>query len=257
MTRDRAERRYERLLALRGQPMPATVECGNKTYSRVQTYKHDFFAATGRYEAEDGSAVVLKIFRPYSYYGIPFGLLSRYQARHEEKVYKLLADTGHVPRWIGRHGKTGFLHEYVPGSDLTPGAKVTLASTSTGGPDPDHAPARHLLPRYQQDAQRTVGDDGRFYLIDFQITWVQPPFPLSILTWPLFYMFKKSDRYHLMKHQKRMFRKSIRRAVLDKHRPLHVKLHRFFADPIRRVRRAYLRRVESEVSSHPEGTERH
>jgi len=101
------------------------------------------------------------------------------------------------------------------------------------------------------------GDDGKAYLIDFQITWRQPLFPFSILTYPLFSIFKDSDLYHLMKHERKCFPERISREDFDRRRPWYIKIHRIFANPIRRKRRAYLRKVEGEAGHHPEGTYRH
>jgi len=259
MKTDRAQRRYERLLALRGKPMPETIEADGRSWHRQHVFKHDFFAATGLYRSGDGATqAVLKIYRPYSYYGLPMQLLSRFQARHEEKVYRLLEDTGSVPRWLGRYGKTGFLHEFVPGQDLTPEANVA----------PDFLDGLERLIRTMHDRGISyldtnkmhnviVGDDGKCYLIDFQITWIQPPFPFSLLTWPLFQIFKRSDLYHLLKQKQRLYPELIDyQTVLDA-RPWFIKLHRRIANPIRKRRRAYLRKVENAAAAHPDGAERH
>jgi hypothetical protein len=259
MTTDRAQRRYENLLALRGKPMPETVEAGGHTWHRQRVFKHDFFAATGLYASDDGSTrAVLKIFRPYAWYGLPLGLLSRFQARHEEKLYRLLEDTGSVPRWLGRYGDTGFLHEFIPGGHLTPEANVP----------PEFLDGLERLIRTMHERGVSyldtnkmhnviVGDDGKCYLIDFQITWVQPPFPLSLLTWPLFQVFKRSDFYHLLKQRQRLHPQLIDSQVVRDSRPWFIKLHRRIANPIRRWRRAYLRKVETGAAAHPDGAEFH
>jgi len=188
MTDDRERRRYQLLLALRGEEMPARVTTEGRAWTRRKTFKHDFFAATGLYaDGDNGDLAVLKIFRPHPYKGIPMGLLSRWEARHEERIYRLLQDTGRVPRWIGRVGATGIMHAYVPGNDLREGATVgkeffdevdALLRTM-------HARGIAYLDTNKPD-NILAGDDGHPYLIDFQITWLQPPFPLSLLTWPLF-----------------------------------------------------------------------
>jgi hypothetical protein len=114
-----AQTKYDRLLALHGKEIPGEFDAQGVKWRKVKAFKHDFFAATGLYESENGRKAVLKIFRPYSYLGIPYGLLSRWQAAHEENVYKRLQDTDCVPKWIGRYQKTGIIHEYVPGNDLS------------------------------------------------------------------------------------------------------------------------------------------
>lgn len=254
-----ARRRYHHLLALGGEPMSTTVAADGRTWTRRRTFKHDFFAATGLYEAEDnGDLAVLKIFRPGSYKGLPYGLLSRWEARHEERVYRALQDTGRVPRWIGRVGATGILHAYVPGRDLRDGAKVAAAFF-----DEVEALllAMHARGMAYVDTNKPdnilVGDDGHPYLVDFQITWIQPPAPLGLLTWPLFAILRDADLYHLMKHRRKFFPELVSKEDLIRRRPWYVRLHRLVANPVRRHRRRYLHTVETEAGCRPEGTDRH
>jgi serine/threonine protein kinase len=256
---DRAQKRYHNLLALRGEEMPASVDAGGRRWLRRKTFKHDFFAATGLYAAADnGDLSVLKIFRPYSYKGLPYGWLSRWEARHEETVYRILQDTGRVPKWIGRVGSTGIMHAYLPGNDLLYGVTVEEAFF-----DEVEALLRTMHTRgiayvdTNKPDNILAGDDGHPYLIDFQITWVQPWFPLSLLTWPLFAIFRDADLYHLMKHRRKFFPDKISKDDLERRRPWYVRLHRIFANPVRRHRRNYLRSVESAAENHPEGAARH
>ncbi|HBC85529.1 MAG TPA: hypothetical protein DCZ94_01105 [Lentisphaeria bacterium] len=253
-----SQKRYDRLLALLGREIPSEFEAEGRKWRKLKAFKHDFFAATGLYESEKCEKAVLKIFRPYSYYGIPYGLLSRWQAAHEEKIYKRLQDTGNVPKWIGRYGRTGIIHQYVPGTDLSYDAKLKddffeelekllkmmhgrgMAYLDTNKPD-------NIL----------IGEDGRPYLIDFQITWIQPFFPLNLLAWPLFSIFKNSDIYHLKKHYRKCFPGRISDEEFEKMRPWYIRLHRMIATPVRRRRRDYLRKVEKEAGHHPEGADKH
>ncbi len=253
-----AQGRYDRLLALGGREIPAEFEAGGVKWRKLKAFKHDFFAATGLYESTDGRKAVLKIFRPGSYYGIPYGLLSRWQAAHEEKIYLKLQDTGAVPRWIGRYGGTGIIHEFVPGTDLDRESKRAddfferledllrlmhsrgICYLDTNKPD-------NIL----------VSEDGRPYLIDFQITWLQPFFPLNILTYPLFCIFRNSDIYHLKKHIRKFCPGRISDEEFEGMRPWYIRLHRMVATPVRKRRREYLRKVEKEAGHHPEGADRH
>lgn len=255
---DAGQRRYERYLALGGGELPESVEVGGALWRKVKTFKHDFFAATGLYEDASGRQSVLKLYRPSSYMGLPYGLLSILEARHEEKVYLALQDTGHVPKWIGRYGRSGIMHEFVPGRHLNKGSKV----------DKEFFPKLERLFRLMHqrgmaylDTNKPdnilIGDDGHCYLIDFQISWVQPPFPLSLLTYPLFAIFKDSDLYHLAKHQRKIFPESMTEEEFDRARPWYIRIHRIFATPYRRMRRAYLRKIEEGAKDHPEGSAKH
>ncbi|MFA6290728.1 MAG: hypothetical protein WC637_03040 [Victivallales bacterium] len=253
-----AQEKYDNLLALRGKEIPDEFDTDGVRWRKLKAFKHDFFAATGLYESEKGRKAVLKIFRPYSYMGIPYALLSRWQAAHEEKVYKRLQDTDCVPKWIGRFQKTGIIHEYVPGNDLS--AKSSLREDFFGELEKllrlMHSRGISYLDTNKPD-NILVGDDGKPYLIDFQITWVQPPFPLNLLTYPLFYIFKNSDIYHMCKHMRKFSPGSISDGDFEKMRPWYIKLHRLIATPVRRRRRDYLRKVEKNAAHHPEGAERH
>lgn len=252
------QKKYDRLLALHGNEIPDEFDIVGVKWKKIKAFKHDFFAATGLYKSENGRMAVLKIFRPYSYMGIPYGLLSRWQAAHEEKVYKRLQDTDCVPRWIGRYQKTGIVHEYVPGNDLS--SKIPLRENFFQELDGllklMHVRGMSYLDTNKPD-NILVGNDGRPYLIDFQITWVQPPFPLNMLTYPLFSIFKNSDVYHLRKHMRKFSPGSISDEEFERMRPWYIKLHRMIATPIRRKRRKYLRKVEEDATHHPEGAERH
>ena len=254
----RKQRRYERYLALAGGELPESVDVGGTAWRKVKTFKHDFFAATGLYEDASGRQSVLKMYRPRSYMGLPYGLLSLWEARHEEKVYLALQDTGHVPKWIGRYGVTGIMHEFVPGKHLTKGSTV----------DGEFFPKLERLFRTMHqrgmaylDTNKPdnilIGDDGNCYLIDFQITWVQPPFPLSLFTYPVFALFKDSDLYHMTKHQRKIFPDSMTAEEFERRRPWYIRIHRIFANPYRRARRAYLRKIEEGASNRPEGSARH
>lgn len=253
-----AQKRYDRLLALGGNEIPEEMDAGGRKWRRLKAFKHDFFAATGLYQSSDGSKAVLKIFRPASYYGIPYGLLSRWQAAHEERIYKKLQDTAAVPRWIGRYGRTGIVHEFVPGQDLARDVKL-----------PDdfferleallrimHSRGMSYLDTNKPD-NILVGEDGNPYLIDFQITWLQPFFPLNLITYPLFCIFRNSDIYHLKKHIRKFSPGKINDEEFEKMRPWYIRLHRIIATPIRKKRRKYLRKVEEEAGHHPDGAERH
>jgi serine/threonine protein kinase len=249
---------YEHHLALGNKELPDTVIVSGKSWQKVKIFKHDFFAATGMYKNIDGEVSVLKIFRPRSFLLLPYWLLSILEARHEEKVYLKMQDTGHVPKWIGRFGRSGIMHEYVPGCHLTRGTKVkedffpeleALLKTM-------HSRGMAYLDTNKPD-NIIVGDDGKCYLIDFQITWVQPPFPLSLITYPVFAIFKDSDLYHIKKHWRKIYPGNISTEEFNKSRPLYIKIHRLFADPIRVIRRAYLRKIEEGAENKPDGSAKH
>ena len=239
--------------------MPERIEADGSAWTRAKVFKHDFFAATGLYKAEDGRTGVLKIFRPFPYLLIPVQWLSSLQARHEEKIYLALQDTGSVPKWFGRVGPTGILHEFVPGCHINQCEKLkgsffeelrALLKTM-------HSRGIAYADTNKPDNIIVAEPDGRPLLIDFQITWAQPPFPLCVLTLPIFQILKASDMYHAFKHEHKRHPERITREMVDSVRPWYLNLHRLFANPVREMRRDYLRKVETEAKARPEGSERH
>ncbi len=154
------------------------VSVGGRTYRHVRTVKHDFFAATGFYDAPDGERVVLKVGRVNGVLGLPGGCSGRWAAARETRFHATLADVPGVPAVLGRVGATGFVHAFVPGRPL-----------GERGPDGRPLPVPDaffddlaaLLAEVHRrrvayvDANKPqnilVGDDGRPHLIDFQISY--------------------------------------------------------------------------------------
>lgn len=249
---------YYHHLSLGRKDLPSEITLNCEKWQKIKTFKHDFFAATGLYENSSGEKIVLKIFRPRSFLGIPYQWLSLFEASHEEKAYRMLQDTGNVPEYYGRYGKTGIIHEYVPGKHLNRGTSVS----ENFFPDLEkfflkiHQKGMAYLDTNKPD-NIIVGDDGKPYLIDFQITWIQPRFPVNIITWPLFKIFKNSDLYHIRKHWRKIYPGKMTREELDAIRPWYIKIHRKIANPLRVLRRSYLRKIETWGSEKPEGSEKH
>jgi hypothetical protein len=89
-----------------------------------------------------------------------------------------------------------------------------------------------------------VGDDGKPYLIDFQISFALPSGWIG-RTWPLravFQILAESDVYHLRKHVlgPKWFTMTQAERVAAVERPWWIRLHRMVGVPFRRLRRALL-----------------
>ena len=100
-----------------------------------------------------------------------------------------------------------------------------------------------------------VGLAGKPYLIDFQISLYWPRW---LPRWSLFELLRRSDEYHLMKHWSRCRpdQSGVDDRAFERQRPWWIRVHRFFARPIRELRRKLLvalgvrsgnGRVESEL----------
>src|SRR5437762_532224 len=99
------------LRALGGKDLPLTIEVESRSYGMGQVFKHDFFAATALYEDGAGSKLILKIGRQASLLGLPMTWIGRFLARHESRLFELSAGLEGIPRYLGRFGPTGIVHE--------------------------------------------------------------------------------------------------------------------------------------------------
>lgn len=241
--------RYPWLYALAGGKLPASVTCGGREFTLVSTFKHDFFAATGLYRDAQGLAV-LKLNRANDLCGLPLRWIGRFLGQREARLYRIAAGLPGVPTLIGTVGDTGFMHTYVAGRPLErrewvpdrffPELRTLLAALH----------ARHVA--YVDLNKREnvlVGDDGRPYLIDFQISLHMPPVGwrgLRPMRW-LLARFQRADIYHYLKHKRRS-----RPDLLtpDDERILGrlsiwIRLHRWLARPLTHLRRRALRRLKA------------
>ncbi len=236
------------LKALGREPVPQAIELGGRTHRLERVLKHDFFAYTGLYVAGD-EKIILKLGRKASLWGLPLGWIGRLHARHECAVFQQLEDLEVVPRFTGRYGKYGITHAYVEGRDLRRGEHV----------DDDFFPRlRHGLAEIHRrgmayvDLEKCenvlVGDDGRPYLFDFQISWYWPG-RLGGDLWPLRWIrtrLQQADDYHLTKLIRRIRPDLLSGEELaaSRRKPPHVRLHSALTRPFTRLRRRILNRVD-------------
>lgn len=238
------------LYALPDGRLPPAVTCGGCRYEHIETFKHDFFAATGLYRGPGGLAV-LKLGRTNPLFSVPVDSLGALLARHEIKLYAAAQDLRGVPRLIGAVGRTGFLHAFVPGHPLRRREPVgehffdELQELLAG------LHARHIA--YVDLNKREnilVGDDGRPHLIDFQISLWLPPTGwrgLRPVRW-LLRRFQQADEYHVLKHKRRSRPEQLTPGETERVSRLSVwiRLHRLVARPLTYLRRQILRRLAAE-----------
>ncbi|MDX2197581.1 MAG: hypothetical protein SF069_01260 [Phycisphaerae bacterium] len=239
--------------------LPAEVECEGCKYLLAQTFKHDFFAATGLYNQKDRAAV-LKVGRIGGFFGLPLSWIGRSLRNREVRIYRRVADLPGVPALIGTVGPTGFMHDFVPGHPLGRDERVGDAFF-----DQLEALLREIHARdiaYVDLNKRQnvlVGDDGRPYLIDFQISYELPRWRL--LRWgPWLWTLRrlqKADWYHFCKHKVRL-RPDLataeeRRAV--EHVSIWIRMHRWIARPIIQARRGLLRRIRKQETANIAGSD--
>lgn len=244
--------------------MPAAIALADGTYRHRRTFKHDFFAATGLYEGPSGR-VVLKLGRTVSLFGLPAVWLGAWLAHREASLYEAAQGIEGVPRFHGCVGRTGIVHAFVAGHPLQRDERV----------DADFFPrlerlldALHGRGIAYVDLEKRenilVGEDGRPWLIDFQISWQsrsrsgrpaedrlrlprgpdawQRLLPASVGRFILAWL-QAADRYHLLKHRRRHWPESLTaEEIADSYAvSWPIRLHRRVFRPLTLLRRRALK----------------
>jgi hypothetical protein len=238
------------LFALGRAEMPGVVEALGVRYRFSKLFKHDFFAATALYEVEGDPTrlAVFKMQRTYPLYGFPMRWLGKKVARHEIDIYEKLQGVAGIPGFLGRVGPTGFLHEFIPGTDLH--ASLPLKPEFFADLWTLFAALHERHIAYVDSNKREnilYGDDGRPWLIDFQISFrCKKGDRDNFLAKMILRKFVRADVYHFYKHKTRLlpsactpedFAKAKRRGFLHQ-------VHRVVARPIIQVRRKFLSRYD-------------
>lgn len=231
---------------------PTEVTCNGRVYHLERILKHDSWAATGVYTGQGRIAVKFNRIQPIAL--LPMNWLGNWLARRETWMMKALADLPNVPRWsgdvcvAGKVVKHAVAHDWIVGHPLRPGEKVR----------PDFFPTlQRLLAEVHRrgiayvDLHKRenilVGDDGQPHLIDFQISMALPDIWVTdnAVTQAMLRVLQQSDDYHLSKHVAHHGEGDpvATEAELARTRPWWIRLHRFFAMPLRTLRRGLLVRM--------------
>ncbi len=239
--------RHAWLYALPSGELPRAVICAGVEYTLVETFKHDFFAATGLYRGPGGLAV-LKLGRTSDLWCLPTRWIGRFLAGREAWMYERLDDLAGVPRFLGRVGRQGLMHAFVPGHPLGRDERVSDAFFEQLS---ELLAAIHARDFAYVDLNKRqnilVGDDGRPYLIDFQISLHAPrqgPLGGRLGRW-LLRRFQQADWYHTLKHKRRLRPDQLTAAERQRVERLSfwIRIHRVLAGPFTRARRRVLKRL--------------
>ena len=228
--------------------MPPRIEVAGRVYTQHTIFKNDFFALTALYVGDAGR-VIVKVHRQASFLTLPLGWLGRWLAARECAAFGRLHNVDGIPRLIQRWGPTGLIREYIEGHPLARGERV---------PDDFHARLRSLIDTIHErgmayvDLEKSenvlVGDDGKPYLFDFQISWYLPDrwggklwAARKVREW-----LQASDRYHLVKLQRRTRPDQLlpEQLAASYRKPWYVGLYRFFTWPFTWCRRRVLNRLD-------------
>jgi hypothetical protein len=219
------------------------LELSGGRLRHVATAKHDFWAATGFYEDDSGARVVLKAYRTARFAEAPLRWLGRWQCRREVRFYRRLAGLPCVPAFLEPFGETAYVRAYVPGHPLS----AQRAVPDGFWPRLDAAMHEvHCRGVAYVDANKPenilVGDDGRPYLIDFQIAWGGRARPRGLGRWWLDRL-QREDLYHLLKHKRRFGPHLMTPDELARvrQRSLLIRAHRVLHRPYLVVRRRLFR----------------
>lgn len=251
------DRKHAWLKALGGDEFPPRIRVSSDNFRLIKVFKHDFFAATGLYELDPGSdsragtsscptKVVLKVGRTRRLFVLPMRPIGRWLARREGRCYDTLKSLEGVPAYLGIWNEIGIIHEYIEGHPLRKSESVN---------DEFFPRLEALLKKVHAhdmayvDLEKRenilVGDDGKPYLIDFQISfglftkwWKYAPFSRFLLR-----RLQRSDDYHLLKHRRRHRPDQLtpEQIAASYKRPLYIEIHRMIFRPLTQLRRAILR----------------
>ncbi len=232
---------------LRGRMPRLHFDLDGRRFHLEKVLKQDFFAATGRYVADDGTRAVLKHYHTEPFLTLPLGWAGELMAAREIHHHRLLADCDRVPRLLGRLDRSGVVHAWAEGKDLldlAPGERLAadFFARLEALVAAVHARGMAYVDMNKPD-NVLVGDDGGPLLIDFQIAYAPIRSPLTDwLTRPLLRLFQEADRYHVEKLKRRYAPEQLTDAERARGlvRPWFLDLHRLVAAPLRDLRRHVL-----------------
>lgn len=240
----------------RDEPPPAFLLDGRR-YTRTTIVKHDFWAATAFYLADDGTRAVAKINRRTPLCGLSLDFIGRWLCRREMRFYASMADLHNVPALLGRLGETGFIHAFTPGRPLRKDDRVS----DSFFPELQTVLAEiHRRGIAYVDANKPenilLGEDGRPHLIDFQISYDLHELGDWFFNRALLRRMQAEDVYHILKHKRRLRPDQLTPDELVRvtRRSWVIRLHRWLTRPYFLIRRGAMKKLRESGAILPEGS---
>jgi hypothetical protein len=225
---------------------PMVIVVDGQRYEQVEIYKHDSWAATALYAGAAGR-ITCKFNRIQPILGFPTLWLGKRLAERERCALERLADLPQIPKPLGpvfvegQRLRNAVARVFIPGHPL--GKHETVGPkffTSLRGAILEmHRRGIAYVDLHKRE-NVIVGDDGRPYLVDFQINldithprlrWL--PGIQTVFDW-----FREGDLYHLEKHIRQADPQAATASRLEI--PAWLRLHRTIAVPFRELRRRLL-----------------
>ena len=228
------------------------IEVAGLRYRRLEVFKHDSWAATAVYSfANDDpihevggrfsptTRVVCKFNRQAPFGFVPLRWLGRFLARRETAFLTKLEAIPGVPavcrevRVEGKRASHVSAHEFIEGKPLS--LQCNLDAKFFDQLDRllhDLHVRRIAYVDLHKQENVLVGEDGRPYLMDFQVSLRVPDY-----LWlnPLLHLLCECDRYHVAKH-----RRAHHVEGASPTRPWIIRMHRKIGVPLRSLRRRIL-----------------
>lgn len=227
--------------------LPEVLHVEDRELRLVRVLKWDFFAKTAEYRDEKGGAC-LKVQKPATFFGLPFRGIGDMMTRHEGDLLKHLADVPGIPRFMGRIGRYGCLHDWIEGVDLkhTDSWPADFFDRFAEMLTDVHARGVALVDLNKRE-NIIVGADGSPGFVDFQLAFHHPGGVIGPpdLRRSWLHLLQREDWYHFYKHKRRLAPDQMTDAeMLRSRRSGWINLHRKLSHPLRQLRRMILRKAD-------------
>jgi hypothetical protein len=225
---------------------PVEVVVDGQRYERIELFKHDSWAATALYGSDTG-CIVCKFNRTQSVLGVPMMWLGRRLAEREHRALSRLADLPQIPAPLGAVYANGVRLRNAVARTFIAGHPLGKDERVRGDFFPSLRRAlreMHVRGIAYVDLHKRenviVGDDGRPYLVDFQISFdvTHPRLRWVPGSRAVFDQLCVGDLYHLEKHVRRA--DPLAAGYAPPAIPTWLQVHRIFAVPFRQLRRRLL-----------------